>query len=267
MGVGAGAVGGPRGALAACEGRDFLGIGVDNADCVVTTVCHIQLCAGDGQAGRKVELGVGAGGVFISIDALHAGEGRDFLGLGVDNADCVVKFICDVQLGAGDGQAVWHTELGDGAGAVGGPIASAGEGCDLLGLGVDNADCVVEFICDVQLGAGDGQAPRKEELGVGAGAVGGPIDALAAGDGRDLLGLRVHNTDCVVTSICHIKLGAGDGQALWIIELGAGAGGVNQPIGIRIAGKVRDHRISCWGARAWSWCGSRGWGRGWSWCG
>ena len=122
----------------------------------------------------------------------------------------MVKCICNIKLGAGDCQALWHTELGDGAGAVGCPIASAGQGRDILGLGVDNADCVVKFICDVQLGAGDG-------------------------------------------------------QGLWIVELGVGAGGVNQPIGIRIAGEVRDHRISHWGARARSWSGSQGWTRGWSW--
>ena len=106
--------------------------------------------------------------VTSPTDALAAGEGRDLLGLGVHNADCVAIFVCHVKLGAGDGQAVWHAELGAGAGAaVGGPIASAGEGRDLLGPGVDNADCV-EFtatVCRIQLGAGDGQAGRKLELG------------------------------------------------------------------------------------------------------
>ena len=247
LGVGAGAVGGPVAALHAGEGRDFLGLGVDNADCGVTTVCNVQLGAGDGQAGRVDELGAGADAVFYPTDALDAGEGRDFLGIGVDNADCGVTKICHIQLGARDGQALWKGEMGAGAGAVGGPIASAGEGRDLVGLCVHNADCAVKCVCHVKLGAGDGQSGRIEEMGAGAGAVGRPI--ASAGEGRNFLGLGVDNTDCVVIFICHVQLGAGDGQAPRSRELGVSAGGVNnQPIGIRIAGEVRDHRISCWGA-------------------
>ena len=172
----------------------------------------------------------------------------------------MVICICDVQLGAGDGQALWHTELG--AGAVGGPVAAlaAGERRDLLGLRVHNTDCVVTSICHIKLGAGDGQALWSIELGVCAGAVGGTI--ASAGEGRDFLGPGVDNADCVVKFICDVQLDARQSQALWSIELGVGAGGVNQPIDIRIAGEIRDHRIRCWGARAWSWCGSRGWSWG-----
>ena len=93
LGVGAGAVGGPRAALHAGDGRDLLGIGVDNADGVVTTVCHIQLVAGDGQAPRIRELGVGAGAVGGPEAALHAGEGRDHCGPGVDHSDCFVTIV------------------------------------------------------------------------------------------------------------------------------------------------------------------------------
>ena len=85
--------------------------------------------------------------------ALHAGEGRDLLGQGVDFSDGVVTVICHIQGGAGDGQGhvIRLIELGVGAGPVVAPAApSAGEGRDILGHGVDNADCVVLSICHVQ---------------------------------------------------------------------------------------------------------------------
>ena len=92
-GVGAGAVGGPLGALHAGDGRDLVGIGIHNADGVVLLICHIQLVAGDGQAVRTIELGIGAGAVGGPGGALHAGEGRDHCGPGVDHSECVVEVV------------------------------------------------------------------------------------------------------------------------------------------------------------------------------
>ena len=212
LSVGAGAVGGPAGA--AGDGRDLRGLDVNNADGrgVVTIRCHIQLIAGDSKAYRGAQLSVGAGAVVAPV--APAGEGRDLLGIGIDHADGVANHICHVQLGAGDSQALWNGELSVGADAVVAPVAPAGEGRDLLGPGIDHADGVVILICHVQLGAGDSQAGRSVEHGVGAGAVGGPRAALNAGEGRDLLRLGVDNADGVVTVICHVQLGAGDSQAV-----------------------------------------------------
>ena len=47
-------------------------------------------------------------------------------------------------------------------------------------VGVDNSNGAIRVICHVELGAGDSQAPRLFELGVGAGGVGVPVRAPPA---------------------------------------------------------------------------------------
>ena len=261
LGAGAGAVIGPAGALLAGEGRDILRPGIKNPNCVVLVIRHVQAGAGDSQVVRIFEPGGGACAVVAPKGA--AAEGRHLLRLGVDNAECVTVCICHIQFGAGDSQASRIAEPGVGAGAVGGAgeprdagngALLAGEGRDILRPGVDMTDGEVSAICHVQAGAGDSQAPRSVEPGGGAGAVGGPADALHAGEGRDLLRLGVDNADGVVKCICHIQFGAGDSQAFWIVELGGGAEAVVSVVivivisrCIWIASEGRDHRIiNCW---------------------
>ena len=89
-------------------------------------------------------------------------------------------------------------------------------------------------VCNIEcrrVGRVDKQASQVVEPGVGAGAVGGPGGTLHAGDGRDLLGICINNTDDHIIYFCHIQLVAGDIQAGRKVELGVGAEAVSAPRG------------------------------------
>ena len=158
----------------------------------------------------------------------------------------MVTVVCHVEAGVGDGQARRVQEPGVGAGVVVGPggALQAGDGRDIRGPGVDHSDGVVTGVCHVEAGAGDGQARRVPEPGVGAGVVVGPGGAAKAGEGRDRRGPGVDHSDGVVKVVCHVEAGAGDGQAHGIVELSSGFGAVSGPGDALLAGDGRDHWIS-----------------------
>ena len=121
-----------------------------------------------------------------------AGDGGDDVGGGGDFADAVIAGVGEVEIiVAVEGDGSWEIELGgDGGGVVSGEArgASAGDGGDDAGGGVDAADSVVMGVGDVKVADRvEGEALWGIEGGGGGRAViAGEALGAGPGDGGDL---------------------------------------------------------------------------------